>query len=168
MCCLCLTSPEAGGWWNTKGCEVVSKQHRYTVCYCNHTTNFALLLQVYEAEVTFLSPMIPVCFVQAFIHRMCCYLQLMLCMCVCLCVCVSGAQRTKKLCRCWRSSAVECLCVASSSPSSSSSLWGESQTSQSALCKAHRVKSLSKNPARFTSINGKNRILCSVDMSTAP
>ncbi|XP_030273155.1 adhesion G-protein coupled receptor D2 [Sparus aurata] len=42
--------PEAGGWWNTKGCEVVSKQYGYTVCYCNHTTNFALLLQVYEAQ----------------------------------------------------------------------------------------------------------------------
>nr|XP_020454898.1 adhesion G-protein coupled receptor D2 isoform X2 [Monopterus albus] len=43
-------TPEAGGWWNTKGCEVVSKQHGYTVCYCNHTTNFALLLQVYEVQ----------------------------------------------------------------------------------------------------------------------
>ncbi|XP_055360447.1 adhesion G-protein coupled receptor D2 isoform X2 [Betta splendens] len=42
--------PEAGGWWNTKGCEVVSKQYGYTVCYCNHTTNFALLLQVYEVQ----------------------------------------------------------------------------------------------------------------------
>uniref|UniRef100_A0A8D0AGP8 Adhesion G protein-coupled receptor D2 n=1 Tax=Sander lucioperca TaxID=283035 RepID=A0A8D0AGP8_SANLU len=50
MCCLCLTSPEAGGWWNTKGCDVVSKEYGYTVCYCNHTTNFALLLQVYEAQ----------------------------------------------------------------------------------------------------------------------
>ncbi|XP_049906270.1 adhesion G-protein coupled receptor D2 isoform X2 [Epinephelus moara] len=43
-------TPEAGGWWNTKGCEVVSKQYGNTVCYCNHTTNFALLLQVYEAQ----------------------------------------------------------------------------------------------------------------------
>ncbi|KAK5870496.1 hypothetical protein PBY51_003438 [Eleginops maclovinus] len=43
-------NPEAGGWWNTKGCDVVSKQYGYTVCYCNHTTNFALLLQVYEAK----------------------------------------------------------------------------------------------------------------------
>lgn len=54
MCCLCSTSPEAGGWWNTKGCEVVSKEYGYTVCHCNHTTNFALLLQVYEAQVIFL------------------------------------------------------------------------------------------------------------------
>ncbi|KAK5604139.1 hypothetical protein CRENBAI_022673 [Crenichthys baileyi] len=43
-------TPEAGGWWNTKGCEVVSKHYGYTVCYCNHTTNFALLLQVYETQ----------------------------------------------------------------------------------------------------------------------
>ncbi|XP_040011105.1 adhesion G-protein coupled receptor D2 [Xiphias gladius] len=43
-------TPEAGGWWNTKGCEVVSKENGYTVCHCNHTTNFALLLQVYEAQ----------------------------------------------------------------------------------------------------------------------
>uniref|UniRef100_A0A3Q1I9Q2 Uncharacterized protein n=1 Tax=Anabas testudineus TaxID=64144 RepID=A0A3Q1I9Q2_ANATE len=43
-------SQPAGGWWNTKGCEVVSKQYGYTVCYCNHTTNFALLLQVYEVQ----------------------------------------------------------------------------------------------------------------------
>ncbi|XP_070402432.1 adhesion G protein-coupled receptor D2 isoform X5 [Nothobranchius furzeri] len=43
-------SPEAGGWWNTKGCEVVSKHQAFTVCYCNHTTNFALLLQVYETQ----------------------------------------------------------------------------------------------------------------------
>ncbi|XP_029685244.1 adhesion G-protein coupled receptor D2 isoform X2 [Takifugu rubripes] len=42
--------PEAGGWWSTKGCEVVSKQSGQTVCYCNHTTNFALLLQVYETQ----------------------------------------------------------------------------------------------------------------------
>ncbi|XP_067087954.1 adhesion G-protein coupled receptor D2-like, partial [Osmerus mordax] len=42
--------PEAGGWWSTRGCEVVSKQHGSTVCTCNHTTNFALLLQVYETQ----------------------------------------------------------------------------------------------------------------------
>ncbi|KAM9858188.1 adhesion G protein-coupled receptor D2 [Aulostomus maculatus] len=45
-------TPDAGGWWNTRGCEVVSKQYGYTVCYCNHTTNFALLLQVYEAQIS--------------------------------------------------------------------------------------------------------------------
>lgn len=67
MRCLCLTRPEAGGWWNTKGCEVVSKQYGYTVCYCNHTTNFALLLQVYETQVTFLSVIITLDFVYAFV-----------------------------------------------------------------------------------------------------
>ncbi|XP_032434484.1 adhesion G-protein coupled receptor D2 isoform X2 [Xiphophorus hellerii] len=43
-------TPEAGGWWNTRGCELVSKHYGYTVCYCNHTTNFAVLLQVYETQ----------------------------------------------------------------------------------------------------------------------
>ncbi|XP_075903106.1 adhesion G protein-coupled receptor D2 isoform X2 [Nelusetta ayraudi] len=43
-------NPETGGCWNTKGCQVVSKQYGYSACYCNHTTNFALLLQVYEVE----------------------------------------------------------------------------------------------------------------------
>ncbi|XP_021475597.2 adhesion G-protein coupled receptor D2-like [Oncorhynchus mykiss] len=42
--------PEAGGWWSTKGCEVISKHYDSTVCFCNHTTNFALLLQVYEVQ----------------------------------------------------------------------------------------------------------------------
>ncbi|KAL0979571.1 hypothetical protein UPYG_G00186700 [Umbra pygmaea] len=41
---------ERGGWWSTKGCEVVSRQYASTVCFCNHTTNFALLLQVYEVK----------------------------------------------------------------------------------------------------------------------
>ncbi|KAJ7994042.1 hypothetical protein DPEC_G00261840 [Dallia pectoralis] len=42
--------PERGGWWSTRGCEVLSKQYTSTVCFCNHTTNFALLLQVYEVQ----------------------------------------------------------------------------------------------------------------------
>lgn len=119
---LCLSRPEAGGWWNTKGCEVVSKHYGYTVCYCNHTTNFALLLQVYETQVTCLclTGVVDLVWfpykqdVYVFKHRMHFVLH-----------CARGAQRMKKLCRCWRSLAVECLCVASSSPSSSSLLWGE-------------------------------------------
>ncbi|KAM9391532.1 adhesion G protein-coupled receptor D2 [Pholidichthys leucotaenia] len=43
-------APETGGWWSTKGCQILSRQHGSTVCYCNHTTNFALLLQVYDAQ----------------------------------------------------------------------------------------------------------------------
>ncbi|KAM4607388.1 adhesion G protein-coupled receptor D2 [Polymixia lowei] len=43
-------TPEAGGRWNTRGCEVLSKHNGFTVCSCNHTTNFALLLQVYEVQ----------------------------------------------------------------------------------------------------------------------
>uniref|UniRef100_A0A674AJL4 Adhesion G protein-coupled receptor D2 n=1 Tax=Salmo trutta TaxID=8032 RepID=A0A674AJL4_SALTR len=50
--CKLLSSsrPEAGGWWSTRGCEVISKQYDSTVCFCNHTTNFALLMQVYEVQ----------------------------------------------------------------------------------------------------------------------
>uniref|UniRef100_A0A8C8JCR8 Adhesion G protein-coupled receptor D2 n=1 Tax=Oncorhynchus tshawytscha TaxID=74940 RepID=A0A8C8JCR8_ONCTS len=47
---LSLSRPEAGGWWSTRGCEVISKQYDSTVCFCNHTTNFALLMQVYEVQ----------------------------------------------------------------------------------------------------------------------
>ncbi|XP_056275220.1 adhesion G-protein coupled receptor D2 [Pseudoliparis swirei] len=43
-------TPEAGGGWSTSGCAVVSRHYRHTVCSCNHTTNFALLLQMYEAQ----------------------------------------------------------------------------------------------------------------------
>ncbi|XP_077081071.1 adhesion G protein-coupled receptor D2 isoform X2 [Siphateles boraxobius] len=40
---------ERGGW-STKGCAVISSQNNFTSCYCNHTTNFALLLQIYEVQ----------------------------------------------------------------------------------------------------------------------
>ncbi|XP_073767385.1 adhesion G protein-coupled receptor D2 isoform X2 [Danio rerio] len=39
-----------GGGWSTKGCVVISTQNNSTSCYCNHTTNFALLLQIYEVQ----------------------------------------------------------------------------------------------------------------------
>ncbi|KAL4622638.1 adhesion G-protein coupled receptor D2 [Arapaima gigas] len=42
--------PETGGSWSTKGCKVTSTWQDSTSCYCNHTTNFALLLQVYEVQ----------------------------------------------------------------------------------------------------------------------
>ncbi|XP_036383454.1 adhesion G-protein coupled receptor D2 [Megalops cyprinoides] len=44
--------PEAGGGWSTVGCEVISKGQGSTSCHCNHTTNFALLLQIYEVKRT--------------------------------------------------------------------------------------------------------------------
>ncbi|CAB1321772.1 unnamed protein product [Coregonus sp. 'balchen'] len=56
------TVPEAGGWWSTKGCAVISKQYDSTVCFCNHTTNFALLMQVYEVQVmTFIGCGVSLC-----------------------------------------------------------------------------------------------------------
>lgn len=68
---VCLSSPEAGGWWNTRGCELVSKHYGYTMCYCNHTTNFAVLLQVYETQVTFVCLTTAVDFCSILINRMC-------------------------------------------------------------------------------------------------
>uniref|UniRef100_A0A8C0UQ44 Adhesion G protein-coupled receptor D2 n=1 Tax=Cyanistes caeruleus TaxID=156563 RepID=A0A8C0UQ44_CYACU len=44
-------SPDAGGMWSTAGCSVVMSLPDSTACFCNHTTNFAVLLQVYEMEV---------------------------------------------------------------------------------------------------------------------
>ncbi|NXQ63136.1 AGRD2 protein, partial [Anthoscopus minutus] len=45
-------SPDAGGMWSTAGCSVVMSLPDSTACFCNHTTNFAILLQVYEMERT--------------------------------------------------------------------------------------------------------------------
>ncbi|KAK3540124.1 hypothetical protein QTP70_026453 [Hemibagrus guttatus] len=46
-----LLAEDEGGW-STDGCEVISLQENATSCYCNHTTNFALLLQIYEVQRT--------------------------------------------------------------------------------------------------------------------
>ncbi|NWT43619.1 AGRD2 protein, partial [Chroicocephalus maculipennis] len=46
---LCV-SPDAGGMWSTAGCSVVTSFLDSTACVCNHTTNFAVLLQVYEMQ----------------------------------------------------------------------------------------------------------------------
>ncbi|XP_020648969.3 adhesion G protein-coupled receptor D2 [Pogona vitticeps] len=43
-------SPEGGGSWSTAGCSVISSHAEFTTCSCNHTTNFAVLLQVYEVQ----------------------------------------------------------------------------------------------------------------------
>ncbi|NXI34290.1 AGRD2 protein, partial [Galbula dea] len=45
-------SPDAGGMWSTAGCSVVASLPESTACFCNHTTNFAVLLQVYEIQRT--------------------------------------------------------------------------------------------------------------------
>ncbi|MGH0156227.1 UNVERIFIED_CONTAM: hypothetical protein FKN15_029743 [Acipenser sinensis] len=41
---------EKGGSWSTTGCFVTALGYKSTSCFCNHTTNFALLLQVYEVH----------------------------------------------------------------------------------------------------------------------
>ncbi|NXP66108.1 AGRD2 protein, partial [Chloropsis cyanopogon] len=43
-------SPGAGGMWSTAGCSVAKSLPDSTACFCNHSTNFAILLQVYEME----------------------------------------------------------------------------------------------------------------------
>uniref|UniRef100_A0A8C3NUC8 Adhesion G protein-coupled receptor D2 n=1 Tax=Cyanoderma ruficeps TaxID=181631 RepID=A0A8C3NUC8_9PASS len=43
-------TPYAGGMWSTAGCSVVMSLPDSTACFCNHTTHFAILLQVYEQE----------------------------------------------------------------------------------------------------------------------
>ncbi|XP_039939396.1 adhesion G-protein coupled receptor D2 isoform X1 [Hirundo rustica] len=45
-------SPDAGGMWSTAGCSVVMSLPDSTACFCNHSTNFAILLQVYEQQRT--------------------------------------------------------------------------------------------------------------------
>ncbi|NXP53922.1 AGRD2 protein, partial [Heliornis fulica] len=44
--------PDAGGMWSTAGCSVVTSLLDSTTCFCNHTTNFAVLLQVHELQRT--------------------------------------------------------------------------------------------------------------------
>ncbi|NXJ87831.1 AGRD2 protein, partial [Corythaixoides concolor] len=48
LCFLLHISPDAGGMWSTAGCSVVTSLPDSTACFCNHTTNFAVLLQVYK------------------------------------------------------------------------------------------------------------------------
>ncbi|NXO01711.1 AGRD2 protein, partial [Rhinopomastus cyanomelas] len=52
LCCPLLLPhhPDAGGMWSTAGCSVVTSLPASTACFCNHTTNFAVLLQVHELQ----------------------------------------------------------------------------------------------------------------------
>ncbi|KYO23490.1 adhesion G-protein coupled receptor D2 isoform B [Alligator mississippiensis] len=43
-------SPDTGGAWSSVGCSIVTSYPESTACFCNHTTNFAVLLQVYEVQ----------------------------------------------------------------------------------------------------------------------
>ncbi|NWU27936.1 AGRD2 protein, partial [Dyaphorophyia castanea] len=50
LCFSVSVSPDAGGMWSTAGCSVVMSLPDSTACFCNHTTNFAILLQVHEMQ----------------------------------------------------------------------------------------------------------------------
>ncbi|CAD7668030.1 unnamed protein product [Nyctereutes procyonoides] len=39
-----------GGSWATTGCSVATLYQDSTTCFCNHSTNFAVLLQVYDVQ----------------------------------------------------------------------------------------------------------------------
>nr|XP_040142227.1 adhesion G-protein coupled receptor D2 isoform X1 [Ictidomys tridecemlineatus] len=43
-------SPHTGGSWATAGCSVLSLYQDSTACFCNHSTSFAVLLQVYDIQ----------------------------------------------------------------------------------------------------------------------
>ncbi|XP_045877757.1 adhesion G-protein coupled receptor D2 [Meles meles] len=43
-------SPDTGGSWATAGCSVAALYEASTACFCNHSTNFAVLLQVYDVQ----------------------------------------------------------------------------------------------------------------------
>lgn len=45
------TSPETGGSWATTGCSVLALYQDSAACFCNHSTNFAILLQLYDVQV---------------------------------------------------------------------------------------------------------------------
>ncbi|KAM6182142.1 LOW QUALITY PROTEIN: adhesion G protein-coupled receptor D2 [Erethizon dorsatum] len=43
-------SPVTGGSWATTGCSVLALYQDSTACLCNHSTSFAVLLQVYDVQ----------------------------------------------------------------------------------------------------------------------
>ncbi|XP_077624582.1 adhesion G protein-coupled receptor D2 [Crocuta crocuta] len=50
FCSLPSPSPDTGGSWATTGCSVATLYQDSTACFCNHSTNFAVLLQVYDVR----------------------------------------------------------------------------------------------------------------------
>lgn len=45
-------SSDTGGSWATTGCSVTAMYPASTACFCNHSTNFAVLLQVRDLQVS--------------------------------------------------------------------------------------------------------------------
>lgn len=52
LCSIPTLSSDAGGSWATTGCVVLTLHQDSTTCLCNHSTSFAILLQVYEVQVS--------------------------------------------------------------------------------------------------------------------
>lgn len=52
--CLCalLSRHSHGSGWSSDGCSVISVGSSDTSCLCNHTTNFAVLMNYLESKVT--------------------------------------------------------------------------------------------------------------------
>ncbi|XP_077917424.1 adhesion G protein-coupled receptor D2 [Halichoerus grypus] len=44
------SGPDTGGSWAPTGCSVATVYEDSTACFCNHSTNFAVLLQVYDVQ----------------------------------------------------------------------------------------------------------------------
>ena len=41
-------------YWSDYGCTKTEDSESYTVCECNHTTNFAILMQVTDLQVYYI------------------------------------------------------------------------------------------------------------------
>lgn len=54
--CVCFSSKE--GVWSDNGCLRAGGNLSYSVCVCNHLTNFAILMQVVPVEVRIINPAI--------------------------------------------------------------------------------------------------------------
>ncbi|PIK53660.1 hypothetical protein BSL78_09426 [Apostichopus japonicus] len=52
ICVFWDTTSEDNGFWNTYGCTRKDFNKSYVECTCNHTTNFAILMQVTEVEIS--------------------------------------------------------------------------------------------------------------------
>ncbi|XP_051831822.1 adhesion G-protein coupled receptor D1 [Antechinus flavipes] len=49
--CAFLDFSSKGGVWSNQGCVLTERNLNYSICHCNHLTNFAILMQVVPLEV---------------------------------------------------------------------------------------------------------------------
>ncbi|KAF3846234.1 hypothetical protein F7725_003312 [Dissostichus mawsoni] len=50
--CVFWDTSKEGGSWSARGCSVLKSNPDYTVCSCNHLSSFAVLMALYEIEVS--------------------------------------------------------------------------------------------------------------------